>query len=59
MSNIQINCHHQMLLLDDVKSHLMLPPNPSKRGEGDFKPRLVIPSMKLTKLSISNVYGVL
>jgi len=42
----------------DVRSHLILPPNPPKRGEGEFKPRLVIPSTKLTKLSTSNVYGV-
>jgi hypothetical protein len=51
-----------MILLDDVRSHLILPPNPPIRGEGEFKPRLivpVVPSRKLTKLSISNVYGVL
>jgi hypothetical protein len=50
-----------MILLNDVRSHIILPPNPPKRGEVEFKPRLVVPvvpSRKLTKLSISNVYGV-
>ena len=51
-----LNSHQKMLLLDKVRSHLILPPNPPKRGEGGFKPRLVLPSTKLAELSKSNVY---